>query len=190
MPWRIPIDLTWSGATGSPGVNIWHARASASPAEGDFDDTLTNLKAFYTACRGLFPTPVTIAFRGRITGVGPDVEKEASAPTWSVTGGSTTTAYLPPATAVTVSWAAATGGRSGKGRTFLGPLSPTIQDNDGRLAAAVAASTQSAINDLVAASTGASNGALGIWSPTDAVIRDFVRGTVRRDFASLRSRRD
>ena len=23
---RIPVDLTWSLATGSPGVNVWHAR--------------------------------------------------------------------------------------------------------------------------------------------------------------------
>lgn len=190
MPWRIPIDSSWSGATGSPGVNIFHVRASASPLEGDFADVLTNLQAFFHSVAGFVPATLTYRFSGVITGVGPDKGKAVTTDTWSEVGRAPSADYMPPAVAALVSWQTSVATRQGRGRTFLGPISIAYTDGNGRMGPVMAGGLQSAVDALVAASTGASNGAVGIWSPTAGVIRDITAGTVRRDFASIRSRRD
>jgi hypothetical protein len=44
--------------------------------------------------------------------------------------------------------------------------------------------------DLISSFDESFDGALGVWSPTDEVLRDFTGCQVRNKFAVLRSRRD
>jgi hypothetical protein len=187
---RIPITLEWTGASGSPGANVWHARGGdpiADPA--DFNGMAEILQQFYTDIAALIPNQVTISFDGEVQGVGDDVGEQWDTNPWTMTG-SSTGGYAPPANCLLAQWRAATGGRSGRGRTFIGPLTNAIIDSDGTPQGSVVTTLQDAIDDLVSASTGFGNGALGIYSRVDSVFRDFVSGTAADYFAVLRSRRD
>lgn len=188
---RMPVDITWSGAEGSPGVNIWHLRSSGSadPFGDDFDLTSEAIRDFYTAIRTIYPTTVNISFVGELGGVGPDTGDTYTATDWGLDG-STGTNFLPPSQCLLVNWKANTGGRSGRGRTFLGPLSPNTLQENGSPTEAARTLVLDAANDLISTISGLTDGAAGIWSPTDGVLRDFTSADVPNIFAVLRSRRD
>lgn len=187
---RIPIDLTWSGATGSPGVNIWHARLDEDPfVEADMNDILDMLKAFYDEVGNASPNTMLIEFRGEAQGIlGAEGDTFSGTP-WAV-GGSGGAGFLPPMDCMYVNWGTSTGGRSGRGRTFIGPLATVVGESNGTPSETYRGALQGAADDLIAASSGFSNGALGIFSRTDNVIRDLTTADVPNKFASLRSRRD
>lgn len=187
---RIPVDLTWSGISGSPGVNVWHARTGGTGEPGDaVGEIVTALEDFYTTIAEAFHSSVVISFAGEVQGVGDDAGDSFVAPTWSVpgTGGGNP---LPPANALLCSWRTGSGGRSGRGRTFLSPLSIGLNQNNGTPTEDARALVQGAIDDLVAFNEGENNGALGIYSRVDNVIRDITSGECPNYFAVLRSRRD
>lgn len=187
---RIPIDLTWSGATGSPGVNVWHARTESTIGEPEDVDALAGyLEDFYTAIANVYPSTVTIAFGGEATGVGDDSETIFPAPAWSVTG-TGAAAFAPPVLAMYVNWRAATGGRNGRGRTFLGPHNAVIAEGNGTPTEDYRTLVQGAVDALVAESQNSLNGALGVYSRAENIFRDFSSGAVPNKFAVLRSRRD
>jgi len=188
--YRIPIDLDWSGASGSPGVNVWHGRDATGSGGGDSLDSLADiLQTFYEALAALYPTTCTIRFAGIASGVGPDQGDFYSADSWSVAG-TGTGGYAPPAATMLVSWRALTGGRSGRGRTFLSPMTAGLIEDNGTPDETARGVVQAAIDELIEGVDTAGNGALGIYSRVDEVIRDFVSGTCPNYFASLRSRRD
>lgn len=187
---RVPIDLTWTGASGSPGVNVWHARYGGDPqGSAQMGQLLGELEAFYTTLRGAFPGDVTIAFNGVVTLLGTNEGQSATYPAWSMTGTSAS-GYGPPATATVISWQSDAGGRRGRGRTFIGPMAKAAIDDTGRLSTATQGFHQGAVDDLIDSFDGIGDGAFGVYSREDQVVRDFVRGIVRRDLGSLRSRRD
>jgi hypothetical protein len=188
--YRIPVDLEWSGASGSPGVNTWHGRDATGSGGGDSLDSLASiLETFYTTIAALIPTTATMKFAGIASGVGDDAGDFYSAPEWTVTG-TGTGSYLPPANAMLVSWRALTGGRSGRGRTFLSPLTEGLNEANGTPDETARDIVQAAIDNLIEDVDTAGNGALGIYSRTDSLLRDFVSGTCPNYFASIRSRRD
>ena len=187
---RIPIDLTWSGQSGSPGVNVWHGRFdSTDPISGDLEGLTTILQTFYNTLAGYFPSGMTVSWGGTATGVGADAEQEFTSEPWSTAGAGGGNA-LPPMVMFNVNWRAATGGRSGRGRTFIGPLSATTAEGNGSPAGVYLADIRTAAASLVSSSLSDMNGALGVWSRTDGLLRDFVSSSVPDKFAVLRSRRD
>lgn len=184
------VNLTWSGASGSPGVNVWHLRSDGGgdPAI-DFDGLSQIVFDFYTALQEYFPTLVQIQMFGELTGVGPDTGNLYSVDSWGLDGSGGAN-FLPPANCLLVAWKAATGGRSGRGRTFLGPVIEETAEANGSPDEAVRTAVAAAAADLVEASDSFANGAIGIWSRTDALFRDFVTSECPNYFAVLRSRRD
>lgn len=184
------VNLDWSGASGSPGVNVWHLRATSGPnAPSDLSDQSEAIHQFYVAIAGLYPGDVAIHMYGDLTGVGDDTGDLYTVPDWAVQG-SGGSEYLPPANCLLASWRAASGGRSGRGRTFIGPLVSGVAEANGTPDETDRGTLYTAMSDLISDSQGFANGAVGIYSRKDSTFRDFVSGAVPNYFAVLRSRRD
>jgi hypothetical protein len=97
---------------------------------------------------------------------------------------------LPPANCIVVGWRTSGGGRRGRGRTFLGPLDSILLEANGGVVDLELTAIRDAAAALVDASDSFNDGALGVFSPTGNLFRDFVSSAVRDQFAVLRSRRD
>lgn len=187
---RVPIDLTWTTASGSPGVNVFHARTTSGDASNfELEELTEALEAFYTQITECFPGAVTIRWGGEASGVGDDEGNTYTSPSWTVNG-SGGIGWLPPANALIVNWRANTGGRRGRGRTFIGPLVGATNEQNGTPDETIRAELQGAATTLISASEGVLNGALGVYSRVDNVFRDFASADVPNKFAVLRSRRD
>lgn len=187
---RIPIDLTWSGASGSPGVNVWHGRIiNGGLDQTDLGDLTDMLQDFYTTLADVFPEGTTIRWAGEAQGVGDDSGDTFNSDPWTVDGGGTG-GFLAPANALLIQWRTNTGGRSGRGRTFLSPLVLFANEDNGTPEESIRTLVSGAADDLISASSGFDNGALGVYSRTEDVFRDFVTAAVPNYFAVLRSRRD
>jgi len=187
---RIVVDVSWGTASGSPGVNVFHARGDSTvDINPDFNVLSEMLETFYADINQQFPSTLTFSQNGEVTGVGDDTGSVWSTDPWTVTGVAPDN-YLPPANCMLVNWRAATGGRSGRGKTFLGPLNDNVSEANGTPEESSRVDVQNAVDALIASSTGFGNGALGIYSRTQDIFRDFVSGNVPNDFAVLRSRRD
>lgn len=187
---RIPIDLTWTGASGSPGANIYHARAdSIDQFNADFDALGVILFDFYDTIKDMYCTDVTIRWAGEASGVGDDTGQVYSGNAWSVSG-TNGTDHLSPALNVMIRWRTESGGAHGRGRNFYGPLIDGASESNGTPDEDVRDEFQAAADALVAASSGFGNGALGVYSRVEDVFRDFTSATVPNYFAILKSRRD
>jgi hypothetical protein len=187
---RIPIDLTWTGASGSPGVNIWHARVdSILDPNPDVDAMADVLNTFYDEIKGMYSNQVAIRFAGEAQGVGDDTGNTYTGTPWTVNG-TNGTGFMPPADCVLVQWRASTGGRSGRGRTFIGPCAGSAEESNGTPTEDSRTLIQGAADNLIDASDSFGNGALGIYSRTQDTFRDVVAAAVPNYFAVLRSRRD
>jgi hypothetical protein len=187
---RVPIDITWSGATGSPGVNVWHSRWDGNLSGSEqMAGLLEDLQTFYSGLANFYTTDTTVSFRGEIAGLGQDTGDSATYDEWTVTG-TNTSGHAPPVDQVLISWQTGSGGRRGRGRTFLGPYGNGIVGDDGQLLPATQASIQGLVDTLVGESDDTGNGAWGVYSRADDLVRDFRSGTVRRPISVLRSRRD
>jgi hypothetical protein len=187
---RIPVALEWSLASGSPGANIWHVRGDVTSGPGnDIQAMVDAIRDFYAECAGLFPNTMRARFYGEGSGVGDDAETFFPLTGWTVDG-TGTNEYMPPATALCVTWRTSSGGRNGRGRTFLGPLATSFSEGNGTPDEPARAGVQTAVDNLVETSDSFANGAVGIYSRLENVLRDIVSGTVPNEFAVLRSRRD
>lgn len=182
---RIPVKIVWTGA-GSPGVNVWHARTDGS---GGPSDALGILTGFYTACLSLYSNDTLIILGEDIVDIGsaPPTYVSATRTELVGTGG---TGDAPPALQMVVTWRTTVATRRGRGRTFLGPLNSTVMGADGTINGVDRTVLANAAADLVAESKASLNGAIGVYSSIDRVIRDVDGFTTGDTFAVLRSRRD
>lgn len=187
---RFPVQVSWGYGTGSPGVNTWHFRTTGDfPSDTEAEGLSDIVQAFYNAIQSLAHVSVTWRFDGEIQGLGTDTGSTQVIDAWSVQG-DTPGEVLPTANQLVVGWRASTGGRRGRGRTFIGPLHADTLDADSLPTQSAVDLLQNAATNVVNASTGFTNGAVGVYSRTDDLVRDVVSATVRREFAVLRSRRD
>lgn len=188
--YRAVVDIEWGG--GGSGVNVWHFRTISSPGTlADRQGAVDAIRDFYDAVSSIYPTDTTISMPAEV------VTEFQSAPAfepvtpWTITGDSGTATHLPAATQLVVGWRTTAATRSGRGRTFLGPLAGTLNEANGTPTPGLITTVQTAANDLVAESESALGGwAVGVWSEADGVLRDFTSARVRDVFAVLRSRRD
>lgn len=187
---RINVGLSWAGE-GGPGVNTWHFRDSGGPLQGeDVEGAMQALKDFYTGCIGIYSNDVVVTAPAEV------IQDPYGAPEYFATTGWTLAGQggggkAPPATAAVVGWRTASATRSGRGRTFLSPITTAAIDANGTIGPTQLAALQSAANALVAwGDDEAVNGAFGVWSPTQSLFRDFTGARVRDRWAVLTSRRD
>lgn len=190
MPFRYQVTIAHP-SLGGTGTNTWHVRGAgtAAPEAGLLNAQASVVKDFYADLAGVFPTDTVIACDGVFVGVGPDEGTIIDTIAWSdesSSGGDP----LPPATCICVSWRGASGDRSRRGRTFVGPISTSALQSNGTPSASALSVVRGAATAVVAESTGLANGAWGVWSRQEEVFRDFVGSSVANQFAVLRSRRD
>lgn len=195
---RVPIELTWNGA-GSPGVNVWHLRVT--DLIGDTQDAIDTLHTFYSdlmttgADHGQIYRNGTRANLGAMVDLETDEGAHAAFPTITAVS---PPAAAPPANQIVVSWHSSVRARRGNGRTFLGPCSQSVVDDDGTIHTTALNNVKGFVDKFLSASLSDTGWAYGVWGletkggPPDAphVLRDFVGAQVRDQFAVLRSRRD
>ncbi len=187
---RMPVNISWGYGTGSPGANIWHLRTTGDfPSDTEAQGLSEIVEGFYSALANLFHVSWRARFDGEISGLGTDTGATQTIDPWEVLGGQAGE-VLPTSNQIVVGWRSSTGGRRGRGRTFLGPLHAGVLAADSLPTTDAIDDVQAAADALVSASTGFTNGALGVYSRTDDLVRDFTSATVRREFAVLRTRRD
>lgn len=184
-----PVTIEWGYATGSPGANVWHGRTDGDPAPSGVDDQSNWIQDFYTALADRCPSEVSFSWSGEAVGVGSDVGAIITGDPWTINGTGTGD-RAPTLLAGLVQWKSSAGGRKGRGRLFHGPLQGSTENSDGTPTPSYLSDLLSAAQDLVDASDSAANGALGIFSRSDGLLRDFVSAQVSSEFAVLRSRRD
>lgn len=184
------VTLNWDG-NGSPGTNTWNMRTTGSDFANaeEPEDLMGLVEDFYNGMKTILRTGLVIAWDGVYHGLGIDQGDTKQFTPWSITvGGQGDDA--PEAIACVVQWGSASGGRRGKGRTFLGPLNKSMLNSVGQLDPTFTAPVQTAADALVSASSGFANGALGVYSRVDNLVRDFTTATKSAKYGLLRSRRD
>ncbi len=191
MPIYRTVAHISSPVLGGSGVNVFHVRIDPTSDQGHVLGTMMgHVKDWYTSINLLFSEDTTISWDG--TGVTVDGDEPVLVQddsTWSVPGG-TTTPDLPPANALCVTWRSTIASRSGRGRTFLGPISKDILQDNGTPVEAARDTVQTANNALISSFSDPDGGALCVWSVKEKVGRDIVSASVPNEFAVLRSRRD
>jgi hypothetical protein len=188
--WRLVVRIQ-SPVLGGVGTNTWHLRSdSLDPLDPEGPPEVAGIiQTFYGGIRGLLPNSTTVSQDGTVQGVQAAEGQTQNVTPWSYTGTGGPPS-LPPALAIVVGWKSASGGRSGRGRTFLGPFSPDAAQDNGTIADSALQTIRDQANLVVTSSTGNGNGAVGIYSPQDGILRDITAAAVRDQFAVLRSRRD
>lgn len=192
MPtYRMTIRSRFPVGSGG-GTNTWHLRTGVEPSDPIELETLPGyVLAFYTAIRPHFPTTLSWSWDGQLTEVLTDSPQFVPAEQgWTVAGSSANGSFGPSAAMACVTWRTELNTRSGRGRTFLGPLAASAIEANGTLSESALSGIRAAASGLVSQSNTNDNvGAIGVFSPTDNVIRDIVSSTVTDQVAILRSRR-
>lgn len=175
------------------GVNVWHFRGSGAASEGEVVSSIAgDLKDFYTAAHGMYPNDVSITAPEYLVTVEaePKFVAVSQDDQWTVQGygGS---GRAPEVLQIVCDWITDSPSRSGRGRTFIGPLGSTSVGGDGLPVPSQVANLRTAAEALVAKNNldlHPSN--LVVYSTTHSISRDVVRTSTRGRFAVLRSRRD
>lgn len=190
--WRTSVEIQHA-SLGGHGSNTFHFRTLTGATPGELatqlDAASVALKAFYDAIATIYPTSNNVRHEGEWITVD-EVEPEAVLTAAWDSGGGGGADGLSPLLCIVVGWRSLLAAKSGRGRTFIGPVATPLAQSDGTIDTAGLATVQAAANALIAAFTGAGDGAFVVWSPTDNVGRDWVTAQVRDQFAYLSSRRD
>ena len=186
---RVPVRMDFT-QPGGPGYNVWHIRtADDNPETWELSGALDALEDFYQANAGLYHAGTTITIGEGM------VRDPLGSPTYvdddvrTLTGGN---GSAPGSTmlAVVVSWRTTSATRSGRGRTFLGPITSAVVSGDGTPSNLFITQARAAATALVAASTAANGWAIGVLSTKQGIFRDAVGSSVRDRYSFLSSRRD
>lgn len=188
--YRANVSIANSVVVG-PAVNTFHLRTDGIDDDSDaaIQGLLDGLNDYYSAIRNEFATGTVFSCDGIVTQVG--VEDPVIRVKEGWTASSTTgQGPLPAANAVMVKWASSVPSRSGRGRTYHSPIGTNANGAGGNVDSATRTVFKNAGDALIASFDGIGDGALGVYSREDNVIRDFVACSVATKFAILRSRRD
>jgi hypothetical protein len=186
-----------SAVSGSPAYNIWHLRATdLFASQNEVGNALAALRTFYTTARAWMPTTCSVTVPYDLVVHQDDYQPvvggtdEAVVFTPVTAPGTGGTSYAPAPTAGVVSWSTSIRSRSGRGRTFLGPLNAAAMYTDGTIHDTMRTAVDAAAQVLVDAGNDPDGWSWGVYSRTQHVMRDFVKGKASDKVAVLRSRRD
>lgn len=186
--YRVPVRIEFANA-GGPGFNIHHFSTQPGGQAGDLGEALNALTAYYTAIKSLFASSTKI-----VLGEGM-IEDPLGAPSYvdddsRTVLGSGSSAATPTMVALVVSWRTASATRSGRGRSFLGPVAFGALATDGTPEPGVLATVRNASVSFVNDSQSANGWAHGVLSAKQGTFRPSTGSTVRDRWSVLTSRRD
>lgn len=173
------------------GINTWHVgTGEAGDDVADLLGATVLLSDFYEAIVGPIVAPSVRASHDGIWVNVADGSEISVAGFGHGTG--TTGPVLSPALAVCLSWRTGSTSRRRVGRTFLGPLLESLNDDNGTPADTSLLTLLVAAQALVDNNNAAFQGrpGLGVYSRLNESIFQFSGVRVRDQFAVLRSRRD
>jgi hypothetical protein len=189
---RIPVHIRVPGSA-TDSINVWHFRGGTSASNKQtLDAALARLNDFYAGCKALYPNGVSITTPDYATTVAEDPEYVTvdQDKAWAVqgTGGDF---QAPEVLQLVATWTTSNASRSGRGRTFVGPLAGNVLDSDGSPVDAKVTILRNAVGAMVQGNflDGAPSN-LVVYSQVQNLARDVARGSVKDRFAILRSRRD
>jgi hypothetical protein len=179
------VSITHPGL-GGVAYNVFHMRVTDF---ADFGDAMGALVDFYESLDGFYITGTDILVGD---GVIADPYGTPTYAAWNpvLVEGAGTGDVAPQLLAAVVSWRTTSATRSGRGRTFIGPVTAAVWGADGTIDNTYLASLTNAAAALVSASTGANGWAFGVYSHKDSVLRDFIGSGVKDRASYLSSRRD
>jgi len=188
MPiYRVPVRIEYK-ADGGPAFNVLHVR-TVSSARDELLGALGAIEQFYDDVSEIYRPDTTVTIgEGMIKDPlgSPEYVNDSRRVVTGTGGGGTT----PTLIALVVSWRTSSASRSGHGRTFLGPVQLSAVDAvDGTPTQAILTTVGNAADELVSASSGLNDWAVGVLSTKQGLLRDFTGFTVRDRFAFLSSRR-
>lgn len=187
---RVPINIDGAGSGGQC-TNVWTfgVPAEGSPSSPELALAMDELETFYDAISALYPSTAQInssvgyVYDDNVLTSIVSLEDAVDLVGTGAGGGGG-----PDGLSLIVRWRTALPSRSGRGRTFIGPLSLGVsQSNEPTTAALTPLSV--AASDLVAASLANEGWDLQVYSPTDGVSREVIASDVNPEFGYLRSRR-
>lgn len=186
---RLTVVHSYAPA-GGPGINTFHFRTGGGIGSNiGLVDFVESLRVFYAAIASIYPTASSLRMQPQAVDVATD--EIVVVPTWLVQGTSNATGgYLPTISQICLNWRTSSATRSGRGRTFLGPLSTGTAESNGTPTLVAATTITNAAQALIAASSEGEDGSPVVYSTQQGLARDITAGYVRDQFASLRSRRD
>lgn len=188
---RVPVTVT-SPQAGGPFMNILHFRVDGVDEEeaDNLGEALTALEDFYTAMVALYPAQSVIRFGEGM------IRDPLGSPTYVtddpkvINVGSTSQVVVSTLLAVVVGWRTTSASRSGRGRTFIGPLNSDATQGDGTPLNGAVSTITAAAQALAADSQTANGWALGVLSTKQGLLRDVTGASVKDRWAFLSSRRD
>lgn len=185
--YRIAIVLEDVSLYG-PSVNVWHLRVDGNIDESTADSSMAALKAFYDAFGQDRSRTSTIRWNGEMTTVDANPEIVTPGTAWN-SAASGNQDPLPSSSAALIKWSTDSGGRSGKGKTFLAPMNKEACNGDGRITAATVTRIRDAATQLVSSSEQQNEWAFGVYSRQDSLLRDFTGSSMTNRFSVMTSRR-
>lgn len=188
--WKVPVKIQ-AGSADNMAYNVWHIRTvdNESGPGSALSDALDALEEFYRDSRSAFSdaTVITIGESMIRDPYGsPEYVEDDRRTLNGLIGGGTAPLLL----AVVVGWRTTSATRSGRGRTFVGPLALGAMQSDGTPGPAAIGGIRDAATGLVNASTGANGWAVGVYSQKQNLLRDITGNSVKDRFSYLSSRRD
>lgn len=187
--YRAVVRLGFAIGSGA-GTNTWHLRTLAEDPDGtDVAGLMDLVKTFYDAAGDQVPSAYTWTWDGTVQQIATqEPHVVATSTPWTVLGNAAGGYTGAPSMSV-VTWRTELATRSGRGRTFIGPLAALAVETNGTLSPTGLAQLRNGATNLINSSVGFANGALVVWSETDQLARDFVAFSVTDQVAVLRSRR-
>jgi hypothetical protein len=149
-----------------------------------------DLSQMFLAWEQLYAGGAVISHTGEWITVSEEEPRSVAGTSWTfaATGSGDT---LPPANSLVITWRTLLAARKGRGRTFIGPLSTSMLQDNGTPTEASRTLVHDAVDDWVATFAGGVDGAFVVWSSLDGGVgRDIITGRTRNLFGSLTSRRD
>lgn len=186
----LPVRLTFPVGSGG-GTNTWHIRVS-QPVDQDvkIKQAAGWIKDFYTQFAPRLCTGTKIDWDGSYRNAdGTPTDGGQTDGAWHLDAGGGDGSGPAPAM-VCVTWKSSVASRSGRGRTFVGPLAPNAFQGDGTLDAGLLAAVRQGADMLIASSKGNLDGtAVCVYSKLQNIARDVVGQNVNDKVAVLSSRR-
>mgnify|MGYP001054204639 CR=1 FL=1 len=171
------ITVAINGGAGSPPDYNVHFVSTADQLPATMTAVLTQFKNFYDAVKAWFPNGQIFTIGAQVLDMETTPPTVLAVPPQTVTG-TDFSGYCPPQCAVVVSWKTILASRSGRGRSYIGPVGRAGETTNGTPTPAFATALQTAANGLISGLTPVP-AAKVLYNPATAAFAGVTSAVVR-----------